>query len=99
MFEFNRIVEWKVWVLALSGPLHGRLAWKLPTVIAEIHFASGRRTVSTVKRFKMLQATWRPAGGLIRVVIVKEDDESWRGFLRADVDASAESIVQVVHDR
>ena len=55
------------------------------------------RTV--VKRFKTFLATWRPAGGVIRVVILKEDDDSWRAFLCTDVDASVETIAQVVHDR
>ncbi len=44
MFAFNLIAEWRAWVLALSAPLHGRLAWRLPAVVAAIVFASGRRT-------------------------------------------------------
>ena len=40
--------------------------------------ASGREVV---ERFKTLVATWRPAGGVIRVVILKAEDDSWRAFL------------------
>lgn len=55
------------------------------------------RTV--VKRFKTFLATWRPAGGVLRVVILKEEDDSWRAFLCTDTEASVEAIVQAVHDR
>ena len=58
--------------------------------------ASGREVV---ERFKTLVATWRPAGGVIRVVILKAEDDSWRAFLCSDREASVESIVQAVHDR
>ena len=52
-----------------------------------------------VERFKTFVATWRPAGGVIRVVILKADDDSWRAFLCGDRDATVGSIVQAVHDR
>lgn len=52
-----------------------------------------------VKRFKTFLATWHPAGGVVRVVILKEADDSWRAFLCTDTEASVESIVQAVHDR
>ena len=58
--------------------------------------ASGREVT---ERFKTFLATWRPAGGVIRVVILKAKDDSWRAFLSTDRDASVESIVQAVHDR
>jgi len=54
---------------------------------------------SVTKRFKTFLATWHPAGGVVRVVILKEDDGSWRPFLCTDVEASVEAIVQTVHDR
>ncbi len=47
MFAFNLTAEWRAWIVALSAPLHGRLAWRLSTVVAGILFASGRRTVSS----------------------------------------------------
>ena len=58
--------------------------------------ASGR---VVVERFKTFLATWRPAGGAIRVVILKADDDSWRAFLCNDQDATVEAIAQAVHDR
>jgi len=54
---------------------------------------------SVAKRYKTFLATWRPAGGLVRVVILKEDDGSWRAFLCTDAGAGVEAIVQVIHDR
>jgi len=44
---FKLTAEWRAWIVALSAPLHGRLAWRLTTVVAGILFASGRRTVSS----------------------------------------------------
>jgi len=55
----------------------------------------GRRVVKTVKTF---EATWRPAGGRIRVVIVKEK-ESWLSFFCTDVSASAAEILEAAADR
>ena len=47
MFAFHLTAEWSGWVADLSAPLHGRLAWRLPAIVAGILFASGRRTVSS----------------------------------------------------
>ena len=44
-------------------------------------------------------ATWHPAGGLVRVVIIKESDEAWRASLCTDPEASVEEIVQATLDR
>ena len=44
------MVTWKLppvvatWVEQLSGPLHGRLAWRLVPVLTGLLFAQGRRT-------------------------------------------------------
>jgi hypothetical protein len=54
---------------------------------------------AVTKRYKTFLATWRPAGGVVRVVILKEDDGSWRAFLCTDAGAGVESIVQTIHDR
>jgi hypothetical protein len=54
---------------------------------------------SVTKRYKTFLATWRPAGGVVRVVILKEEDGSWRAFLCSDAGACVEAIVQVIHDR
>jgi hypothetical protein len=56
------MVAWKLppavatWIDQLSGPLHGRLAWRLRPLLAGVLFAGGRRTV----------ASWLRAGGLGR---------------------------------
>ena len=47
MFAIRMTPEWIVWIATLSAPLHGRLDWRLTTVVAGILFASGRRTVSS----------------------------------------------------
>jgi hypothetical protein len=51
------------------------------------------------KQIKTFLATWRPAGGVIRVVLVKEEDGSWRALYCTDPDASVEAIVQTAMDR
>ena len=51
------------------------------------------------KAVKSVLATWEPAGGVVRVVIVKEDDGSWRAYLCTDPEASVEAIVQATLDR
>jgi hypothetical protein len=51
------------------------------------------------KRFKTFLATYRPAGGLIRVVLVKEDDGAWRAYLCTNVDAAVGEILEAVADR
>lgn len=57
---------------------------------------AGRTVPKTVKTFL---ATWHPAGGVVRVVIVKESDGSWRAFLCTDPEARVEEIVQATLDR
>ena len=51
-----------------------------------------------VKRYKTFLATWRPAGGLIRVVLVKEPS-GWVAFFCTDVTASVAAILEAVADR
>jgi hypothetical protein len=62
----------------------------------EVRTTAGRAVTRQVKTFL---ATWRPAGGVVRVVILKEDDGSWRAFLCTDADADVGEIVQGVVDR
>jgi hypothetical protein len=57
---------------------------------------TGQTVTKTVKTFL---ATWPPAGGVVRVVILKESDGSWRAFLCTDPEASAVEIVQATLDR
>jgi hypothetical protein len=60
-----------------------------------------RRTTgeAVTKRYKTFLATWRPAGGVVRVVILEEDGGSWRAYLCTDPAAGVEAILQAVLDR
>jgi DDE superfamily endonuclease len=51
------------------------------------------------RRSKTFLATYKPAGGLIRVVLVKEDNGDWRAYLCTDVQASVRDILEAVADR
>ena len=50
------------------------------------------------KRYKTFLATYRPASGLIRVVLVKEDDR-WEAFFSTDPSASVVEILEAFADR
>ena len=50
------------------------------------------------KRYKTFLATWRPAGGLIRVVLV-EESTGWVAFFCTDPTASVAEILETVADR
>ena len=51
-----------------------------------------------VKRYKTFLATWRPAGGAIRVVLVDEPT-GWRAYFCTDPSASVADILGMVADR
>jgi DDE superfamily endonuclease len=51
-----------------------------------------------VKRYKTFLATWRPAGGAIRVVLVDEPT-GWRAYFSTDTEASVADILGTVADR
>ena len=53
---------------------------------------------ATVKRYKTFVATWRPAGGAIRVVLVDEPT-GWVAFFCTDVSASVADILETMADR
>jgi hypothetical protein len=53
---------------------------------------------ATVKRYKTFEATWRPVGGVIRVVLVDEPD-GWRAFFCTDPQAAVADILGLVADR
>jgi hypothetical protein len=55
--------------------------------------------IEQVKRYKTFLATYRPAGGLIRVVLVIEEDGSWRAYLCTNAEASVAEILEAVADR
>lgn len=50
------------------------------------------------KKIKTFLATWHPAGGVIRVVLVQEEDE-WRAYFCTKADATPEEILEAVADR
>lgn len=56
----------------------------------------GRKMTKTFKHF---QATYRTVGGLIAVILVKEDDGSWRAYFCSKADATAAEILEAVADR
>ena len=51
-----------------------------------------------VKRYRTFLATWRPAGGVIRVVLVDEP-AGWVAFFCTDPDASAADLLAAMADR
>jgi hypothetical protein len=53
---------------------------------------------SEEKTYKTFLATWPPAGGVIRVVLVKNDD-GWVAYFGTDPDATAADILGLVADR
>jgi hypothetical protein len=62
----------------------------------EVVTTTGRVVTKMIKTFP---ATWHPAGGRVRVVIVKEADGSWRAYLCTDPEASVTEVVQAAVDR
>jgi DDE superfamily endonuclease len=54
--------------------------------------------VTQVKQVKSFLATWRPAGGVIRVVLVQEA-RGWVAFFGTDPSAAAADLLEVVADR
>ena len=53
----------------------------------------------TTKRYKTFLATYKPAGGVIRVVLVKEDNGEWRAYFCTDTQATVREILEAVADR
>jgi len=54
--------------------------------------------LAVTKTYKTFLATYAPAGGVIRVVLVKED-HGWYGFFCSNPDASVVEILQAFADR
>jgi hypothetical protein len=54
--------------------------------------------IATIKTYKTFLATWRPAGGVIRVVLVDEPT-GWRAYFCTDTSASVADILTAVADR
>jgi DDE superfamily endonuclease len=55
----------------------------------------GQKVTKTIKTFL---ATWKPAGGVIRVVLVKEEDD-WLPFFAVGPQVSAVEILEAMADR
>jgi hypothetical protein len=55
----------------------------------------GEAVAKTIKTFL---ATWHPAGGVIRVVLVREDD-GWVAFFCTKPEATAEEVLEAAADR
>jgi len=53
----------------------------------------------TLVSYKTFLATYKPAGGLIRVVLVREQDRTWRAYCCTDADATVAEILEAVADR
>ena len=51
------------------------------------------------KMVKMFKATYKPAGGNVLVLIVREDKNSWRAFMCTNLSGTAEQILEAVADR
>ncbi len=51
------------------------------------------------KQVKMFKATYRPAGGEVLVLIVREDKDSWRAYMCTNLSAKPEQILEAVADR
>lgn len=70
-----------------AGPRHG---WQTDTFVLY-----GEEVVKTYKTFL---ATWPPAGGRIRVVLVREDD-GWEAFFGTEAEATVGQILEAFADR
>jgi len=51
------------------------------------------------KQVKMFKATYRPAGGQVLVLIVREAVDCWRAYMCTNLSATAEQILEAVSDR
>jgi SRSO17 transposase len=51
------------------------------------------------KQVKIFNATYRPAGGVVLVLIVREGPGCWRAFMCTNLSATAEEILEAVADR
>lgn len=50
------------------------------------------------KKVKTFLATWRPAGGIIRVVLI-EEETGWRAYFSTKPEATAAEVLEAVADR
>ncbi len=81
MVEWPLPAELVAWVVALSQPLHGRLAWRLLPLLRGVLFAQGRRTVASWLRAAGLGADFRqyyyflgslgPRAGMVAALLLR----------------------------
>ena len=77
-------------VICLAKRAGHRQGWQTEEMVIY-----GKKVTKTYKTFL---ATWKPAGGVIRVVLVKEDD-GWVAFFCTDPNATPAEILEMVGDR
>jgi hypothetical protein len=77
--------------ISLAKRAGQRRGWQLVTLVLY-----GKEVT---KRYKTFLATYRPAGGPIRVVLVEEDAGEWRAYFCTKVDATVTEILEAVGDR
>jgi hypothetical protein len=77
--------------LSLAKRAGQRRGWQLATPV--------RYGAEVTKRYKTFLATYRPAGGLIRVVLVQEESGDWRAYFCTKADATVIEILEAVADR
>lgn len=63
---------------------------------AQVECVQYRQQVS--KKVKTFLATWRPAGGIIRVVLI-EEETGWRAYFSTKPEATAAEVLEAVADR
>lgn len=51
------------------------------------------------KQVKMFKATYRPVGGEVLVLIVREDKNSWRAFMCTNLSTTGQEVLEAVTDR
>jgi hypothetical protein len=76
--------------ISLAKRAAHRQGWQTSTLVLY-----GKKVTKTYKTFL---ATYKPVGGVIRVVLVRED-EGWVAFLCTDPEATVEQILEAVADR
>src|SRR5437660_3590309 len=77
--------------ISLAKRAGQRSGWRTETLVVY--------GVAVSKCFKTFLATYRPAGGLIRVVIVKAENGTWRAYFCTHADATVAEILEAVADR
>jgi hypothetical protein len=77
--------------LSLAKRAGQRRGWRLVTLVLYGE--------EVTKRYKTFLATYRPAGGLVRVVLVEEEPGAWRAYFCTKADATVTEILEAVADR